>query len=177
MFGRRRRLPADLTPALERDERVLAWASTDEGEAVIATNRGLWLPLDGKSGRLGWYEVNKATWADGVLTVVAASAEPLTPDSDISVTTDSAPASFSLPKPGPLPKRVRERVTASVAYTNLHQLPGGGAARVVARRISGRDGLSWFVRYEGPVNRDDPGVISTTSELVAAAREGIGQAD
>ena len=175
MFGRRK-LPTAMTPDLERDERVLAWAATADGGAVVATNRGLWLPIDGASGRLGWYEVNKATWADGVLTVIAASSDPLEPDSDISVATDTKPATFDLPSPGDLPKRVRERVTASVAYTNLHQMPGGGAARIVARRIAGRDGLSWFVRYEGAVNQADPAVISAISELVSAAREGIGQA-
>jgi hypothetical protein len=72
---------------------------------------------------------------------------------------------------------VRERVNASVAYTNLEQLPQGGAARIVARRISGRDGLFWFVRYEGRVDRNDPGVISATSRLVDAAKDGIGQVD
>jgi hypothetical protein len=177
VFGRRRKLPADLRPDLERDERVLAWAPVAAGGAVVATNRGLWLPLDGTSARLGWHQVHKATWSDGVLTVIGASSAPLTPGSDIQVSTDSTPASFALPSPGDLPKRVRERVTASVAYTNLHQLPRGGAARIVARRISGRDGVSWFVRYEGPVAPDDPAVISATEGLVTAAREGIGMAE
>jgi hypothetical protein len=79
--------------------------------------------------------------------------------------------------PGNLPRRIRERVTASVAYTSLHQLDGSGAVRVVGRRISGRDGLTWFVRYEGKVDPADPEVIDATTELVQTARDSINQAD
>jgi hypothetical protein len=46
LFRRRPRLPADRRPALERDERVVAWAAVTEGGTVVATNRGLWLPTD-----------------------------------------------------------------------------------------------------------------------------------
>ena len=178
MFGRQKKLPAKLTPSLERDERVLAWASVDDDAALVATNRGLWLPIASSgSSRLGWHEIHKATWTDGVLTLVAADSAPLVDGSDISVSVDTSPERYKLDDPGLLPKRIRERVTASVAYTSLHQLPGGGAVRVVGRRVSGRDGLSWFVRYEGVVNRTDPAVIASTSELVIAARESINQAE
>ena len=177
MFGRRK-VPSNLTPSLERDERVLAWARLNDGVALVATNRGLWLPVGGGDlRRLGWHEIHKATWGDGVLTLVAADSTPLIEDSDISVAVDSAPEAYKLDDADNLPKRIRERVTASVAYTSLHQLPTGGSARVVGRRISGRDGLSWFVRYEGNVDRTDPAVIAATSELVQAARDSINEAE
>jgi hypothetical protein len=177
VFGRRK-LPVALTPRLDRDERVLAWAAvTDDGGALVATNRGLWLPVDGSPRRLGWHEIHKASWADGRLTLVGADTSPLVPDSEISVSVDTSPESYQLDDPGNLPKRIRERVTASVAYTSLHQLPGGGSVRVVGRRVSGRDGLSWFVRYEGKVDRSDPAVIDATSELVTAARDSINEPD
>lgn len=174
---RRRKLSAELTPKLERDERVLAWAPIDGGGALVATNRGLWLPVDGAPLRLGWHELHKAGWADGTLTLIAADSAPLVPDSDISVSVDTAPATYQLADPGNLPRRIRERVTASVAYTSLHQLDGGGAVRVVGRRVSGRDGLTWFVRYEGKVDPADPEVIDATTELVQTARDSINQGD
>ena len=71
--------------------------------------------------------------------------------------------------------RVRERVTGSVAYTSHHPLPTGGAARVVARRVSGRNGLAWSVRFEGGVDHDDPVVREVTADLVAAAKASISQ--
>ena len=43
MFGRTPKLPADLTPKLDREERVITWAPA-EGSAIVVTNRGLWLP-------------------------------------------------------------------------------------------------------------------------------------
>jgi hypothetical protein len=176
VFGRRK-LPSELTPNLQRDERVLAWGSLEGGGALVATNRGLWLPVDGAVRRLGWHEIHKATWGEGTLTLVAADTSPLLDGSDIAVSVDTAAESYKLEDPGNLPKRIRERVTASVAYTSLHQLDTGGAVRVVGRRISGSDGLSWFVRYEGRVDQSDPAVIAATTELVLTARESINQAD
>ncbi len=184
MFGREK-LPGELTPKLERDERILAWSRLGESaggadatpRVIVATNRGLWLPLAGRPAqRLGWHEIHKATWADGVLKLVAADSRPLLDDSDISVSVDTTEESYRLANPGNLPKRIRERVTASVAYTSLHKL-AGGAVRVVGRRVSGRDGLFWFVRYEGGLDGSDPGVIATTAELVMSARESINEPD
>jgi hypothetical protein len=39
MWWRRNKLPAELTPELSRDERVLAWAGAGDQRAVVATNR------------------------------------------------------------------------------------------------------------------------------------------
>jgi len=170
MWGRKRKLPAELSPALDRDERVLAWAEAGDG-AAVATNRGLWLP--GKA-RIGWHEIHKATWGEGRLTVVPAE---FTPGEDFGVAADLVPVSVTLRDPGDLPKRVRDRVTASVAYSTRHPLPGGGAARVVGRRVPGRDGLSWSVRYEDGADATDPFVHAATEELVADAKASLAQPD
>jgi hypothetical protein len=150
---------------------VVAWSPVGE-EAVVVTNRGLFLP--GRS-RLRWHEIQKATWSDGVLRLVPAT-EPVE-RSDYKVVADATPVTVALPVPGDVPKRVRERVTASVAYTSRHPLPGGGAARVVGRRVSGRDGLSWYVRYEGPADPADPQVTAETEALVSAARTSVSDPD
>jgi hypothetical protein len=172
VFGRVPKLPAELRPALERDERVLAWARAAPG-AVVVTNRGLWLP---GAVRLGWHEIHKAAWADGTLTVTAAA---FADGDDYSIAADVTPVSVTLATPGAVPRRVRERVTASVAYSSVYPLPGGGSARVVARRVSGRDGLSWSVRFEGAAvqNRDDPAVRAAVDQFVTSAKSSIAAPD
>lgn len=172
MWFRRPKLPASKTPRLETGERVVAW--TPHGsDAVVVTNRGLFIP--GRD-RLRWHEIHKATWRDGTLTLVPAAMTIANGDG-YSVVEDLPAVSVTLALPGDVPKRVRERVTGSVAYTSHHPLPTGGAARVVARRVSGRDGLTWSVRFEGGVDHDDPAVREVTADLVAAAKASISQPD
>src|SRR5262249_29932078 len=116
-------------------------------DGVVPTNLGLFLP--GRP-RLRWHEIHKSTWSDGVLRIVPAAVEASEPGSesasDYAVVADGMPVTVGLQAPGDVPKRVRERVTASVAYTSRHSLPGGGAARVVGRQGSRRARLSWLVR-------------------------------
>jgi hypothetical protein len=172
VFGRKPKLPANLTPALDRNERVLAWARArgSEDAVVVVTNYGLWLP--GASARLGWHEIHKATWGEGTLTVTGSSA---TPGADYSIAADVQPVTVRIEDPGAVPRRVRERVNASVAFTSAYPVPGGGSARVVARRIAGRDGLAWSVRFEGAAakNQDDPAVRAVVDQSVADAKASI----
>jgi hypothetical protein len=171
VFGRRRKPPANVRPALERNERVLAWARAADqpSAAVIVTTLGLWLP--GREGRLGWHQVHKATWSGSKLTVV-----PSRPVGDgvgadgpaYTVMADDAAVAVSLADPDNVPPTVRERVTKSVAYTAHHPLPGGGI-RIVARRVAGVNGVTWHVRYDDGTDSADPGIVAATAELVAAA--------
>src|SRR6185503_18353354 len=137
MLLRRHKLSADRTPALDRDERVIAWADTDSDSVVVATNRGLWLP--GVEERLGWHEVHKATWSPPTLTVIPA--QSVGEGDGYRVMADQDAVVLSLADPDEVPLRVRERVTRSVAHTAHHELPGGGGVRVVARRVPGVDGV------------------------------------
>jgi hypothetical protein len=170
VFGRRRKPPAKLRPALERSERVLAWARTadDPTHAVVVTTLGLWLP--GRP-RLGWHQIHKATWSGSRLTVV-----PSTPvgegagedGSTYTVMADDAAVNVNLADPDNVPFTVRQRVTRSVAYTAHYPLPIGGV-RVVARRVAGVNGVTWHVRYDDGTDAADPDVIAVTAELVAEA--------
>jgi hypothetical protein len=177
MFGRRRRLPAQRRPPLERDERVLAWAeSAGSAAVVVATTRGLWLPSPAEAGsaaphRLGWAEIHKAAWSGRDLEITPAA--EVTTINGYAVMVDQPTVRYSLANPGDLPHQVRARVTRSVAYTMRHPLPGGGGVRVVARRVPGVDGLRWTVRYDGGADIDDPVVREVTSDLVAQARATI----
>jgi hypothetical protein len=142
MFGRRR-LPRTLRPALVRDERVVAWASTSDGRAIVLTNLGLWLP--GRTERLSWHHIHRAAWSDPVLTVVPAA--EVGSGEGYVVMADEPSVTISLDDPDDVPVEVRSRVSRSVAATTHHDLPEGGV-RVVARRVPGRNGIVWHVRFD-----------------------------
>lgn len=173
IFNRRPKLPADRRPPLDRDERVLAWASVADGDqVVVVTNHGLWLPDDEQ--RLGWHDIHKATWSGRELVVTPA--EMVEERDDYRVLADRPFRTYLLPDPGEVPHQVRVRVTRSVAYTAHHQLPGGGV-RVAARRVSGVDGLTWTVRYDPGTATDSEAVVAETARLVAAARNAASSDD
>lgn len=164
IFRRRPKLPAALRPALDPEERVLAWATVADDQVVVATNRGLWLP---GTPRRGWHEIHRAGWSGRELRIVPAEVAEVRPD--YAVLVDAPPVTVLLLEPGEVPDQVRTRVTRSVAYTSHHSLPVGGV-RVVGRRVSGMDGLSWAVRYDSGTPVDAEPVVKLTDELVAAAQ-------
>jgi hypothetical protein len=164
---RRPKLPAALRPALDPDERVLAWAAAGDASAVVATNRGVWLP---DRGRLGWHQIHKAAWSGRELRITPA--EVAEERAGYTVLVDAPVLTYLLLEPGELPDQVRTRVTRSVAYTAHHPLPVGGV-RVVGRRVSGTDGLTWSVRYDSGTPADAAPVVKVTDDLVGAARDAI----
>jgi hypothetical protein len=159
-----RRPPARVRAMLARDERALAWAAAGPSDFVVATNLGLWLP--GRTERLGWHQIHKATWDPPRLTVIPST--PVEEAEGYAIMADDAAVEIVLSDPGDVPIRVRERVTRSVAYTRHHPLPPSGGVRVVGRRVPGADGLSWHVRYDEGTDREDPEVRAATAELVGA---------
>lgn len=161
LFRRKPKLPADKRPALEPDERVSAWARASGDGVVVATNRGLWLP---GQHRLGWHEIHKAVWSGRELVITPASV--VEERAGYAVVADQPFLSTVLLDPGDVPDQVRTRVTRSVAYTEHHPLPEGGGVRVVARRVSGVDGLTWTARYDPGTPPDEAAVDG----LVEAAR-------
>jgi hypothetical protein len=163
VFGRKRRIPSESRPALARDERVLSWAPAEPAGAVVVTDRGVWLP---GHERLGWHQIHKATWANSRLTVIPST--QVGEGQGYAVMADDAPLVVSLSRPDDVPSDVRTRVTRSVAFTAHFPLPSGGV-RVVARRIPGRNGVDWHVRYDEGTDRDDPEVVAATVEIVAEA--------
>jgi hypothetical protein len=136
LFGRREQPP--VIPGLEKDERVVSWADTADGQVVAATSLGLWWP---GPRRIGWQYVDKAVWRDGVLTVT--EAEVL----DDLLLVDRPPVSAALVTPRDLPPTVRKRVEANIVERELVAVPGG-FVRFVARRVPGRDGVTWWARLE-----------------------------
>ena len=158
---RRDRPPAEALARLEPGERATAWGTTEDGQSVVATVAGLWLP--GREQRLDWHDILKATWADGAFTIIpAGEVEP-------GVVVDEAPIRVRLERRGHLPAEVRTRVTKSVAYSTHQQVPGGGV-RVVARRVAGLDGLTWLLRFDDGVDRADPQVRAAAAEVLDRVR-------
>jgi hypothetical protein len=157
------RPPSAAHEVLEPDERLTGWGTTPDGDAVMATTRGLLLPAPEGHTRLPWHMIHKATWDRGMLHIV--------PGTEIAdgVVADAAPVAVQVAEPRDLPAEVRTRVTRSVAYSSYHRLPGGGV-RVVARRVPGQDGLTWVLRFDEGVDREDPAVQEAAAEFLNEAR-------
>lgn len=160
--------PADAVSRLDADERVVSWAGAPGGAAVVATQRGLWLPAagPGKAGpeRLLWHLIGKAVWRDGALTVYPVD------DVGDGVLADRPAVSVRLSEPRDLPPTVRTRVERSIAFTRHHRLPTSGGVRVVGRRVAGLDGLAWQLAFDPGTDRDDPLVRMQAGQLVEQAR-------
>jgi hypothetical protein len=157
LFHRREDPPA--IEGLERDERVVSWADTTDGQVVAATQFGLWWP---GPRRIPWQHIDKAVWRDGVLTIIEADVV------DDLLLVDRAPVYATLARPRDLPPTVRKRVEANIVRTELLSVPGG-AVRFVARRQPGRDGVGWWARLEAGTP-DTPTVRSAIAARLAMLR-------
>ncbi|WP_089249090.1 hypothetical protein [Asanoa hainanensis] len=165
LFRRAPKLPADSGITLDSDERVIAWSRTSSDAYVVATDRGLRLP---DRDRLDWHQIHKAVWSGRELTVTPASVVEQRDGYDVMA--DASPVSVLLLEPREVPAQVRSRVTGSVSYTSHHVVDGGVGVRVVGRKVRGRDGLTWSVRYDSAVEASTPDVVAATGALVAEAR-------
>jgi hypothetical protein len=166
LFGRRERAPAEALAPLDRDERVVAWATAAGGGAVLATPLGIWLP--GAPERIPWHLVDKATWRDGALTIVAAR------DTGAGVLEELPPRSVRIAVPRDLPNTVRVRVERTIASSRHHRLPAGGGVRVVGRRVPGQDGVTWQLVFDRGVDRHDPAVRAAADDVVRQSRSFLG---
>jgi hypothetical protein len=164
LFRRRVKLPADAGVTLDPDERVIAWSRTQAGPYVVATDHGLRLP---DRERLDWHRIHKAVWSGRELTVTPG--EVVEERDGYDVMADAPALTVLLIEPREVPQQVRARVTGSVSYTSHHPVDGGGV-RVVARKVRGRDGLAWSVRYDPGTETSTPEVVAATGALVAEAR-------
>jgi hypothetical protein len=162
LFHRRDTPPADVVAQLPSDERVVSWADVADGGALLATPAGLWWPDESPPRLIGWQNVSKAVWRDARLTVTEADVV------DDLLIVDRDPVSVEIAVPRDLPPVVRKRVEANVVRSEVHPVPGG-AARFVARRIPGQDGVRWWARLE-PGTADTPQVRTEVSARLALLR-------
>lgn len=173
LFHRRDIPSPDVVALLPREERVVSWADVRGGAVVLASPSGLWWPAGSRQRLIGWQYVNKAVWQDGMLRVIEADVV------DDLLLLDRPEIAAELSKPRDLPPTVRKRVEANVVRSQVHPVPGG-AARFVARRVPGRDGVQWWARLEAGTP-DTEQVRSAVSARLAAlraeweARSGVAQ--
>lgn len=164
LFARREKPPAAIVGQLDTDERVLSWADTPNGGAVVATNRGLWWPFDDAPRRMPWEQIDKVVWRDGWLMAIEADVF------EDQLLVERAPVRVQLSVPRDLPPVVRKRIESNVVKSEVLRV-GGGAVRFVARKRPGQDGLVWWARLE-------PGTRATDEVRSAiAARLAILRAD
>jgi hypothetical protein len=161
LLSRRGRPPAEVVALLDPDERVVSWASVAGGGAVVATPRGLWWPEPPGQRLIGWQHVDKAIWRDGVLSVIEADVV------DDLLLVEKPAASVALSEPRDLPPTVRRRVESTVMQSEVIPVPGG-VARLVARRIPGQDGVTWWARLERGTP-DTPGLRTWLRERLGRA--------
>lgn len=161
--GRRTGPPDEAAKRLDPDERVLAWAATPDGTAVVATPLGLWLP---GVERISWHLVTHVAWTGATLTVTYAQ------EVESTVLENVAPVSVRLEEPGTLPETVQQRFYSSRTQTARHSLPGGGGVIIVARRVPGVDGLRWYAVYDEPAQRHDPLARMEVEQLIAVSSGG-----
>ncbi|HEY9390843.1 MAG TPA: hypothetical protein VIR27_13895 [Mycobacteriales bacterium] len=161
--SRRERPPRAALAGLPADDRVLTWATLDDGQLMLATRYGLWLP-DRDERLLPWYRIVRATWRDGVLGLVEAV------EHDPGVMVESPPRRYRLVEPRRLPHTVRQRIENSIGYTARHHLDPTGSVYVVGRRVAGQDGLTWYLVFDADANPDDPLVRARAEELLGQAR-------
>ena len=162
LFSRRDHPPAELTKALGKDERVVSWADTDDGRVIAATPRGLWWPDPSGPRLIPWQHIDKVTWRDGRLIVIEADVE------DDLLLVDRPAVAALLTTPRDLPPTVRKRVEANIVKRELATVTGG-AVRFVARRLPGRDGVTWWARLE-PGTPDSAELRSAVRARVASLR-------
>lgn len=167
-------MPDDVTAGLASDEHVVATATTPGGDTLVVTSWGVWLPAPGPDAgsapsRLGWHEISKATWDQGTLTLIAATAREVSGPQTVLLR-DLPPRRVRLAEPGRVPQAVHERVTGSIRSRSHRDLPGGGAW-VLQRKVSGRDGLVVQVH---PDPGTEPGAVERLAEGIAARLGGAG---
>jgi hypothetical protein len=166
LFHRRDAPPDDVLAHLPRDERVVSWADVRGGGVVLASPSGLWWPEPEGLRLIRWQHVVKAAWQDGALTVIEADV------SDDLLLVDRAPVSADLEVPRDLPPVVRKRIEANVVRSEVHPVTGG-AARFVARRIPGEDGVHWWARLEAgtPDTAEVRSAVSARLTILRAEHE------
>lgn len=163
-------LPEVLREALDRDEHVLAVAPVGAGGHLAVTALGLWVPTDGGMRRIGWDFISKAVWRDDALTVTEAEVTGYAGKAVLLA--DRPPVRHALPKPGRIPKLVRERVEGSIRSRYHKDLPGGGAWFVV-RKVPGTDGVMLQVRPDPGTDTDVvAGIAEETADKLAGQLSG-----
>ena len=73
-----------------------------------------------------------------------------------------------------MPPTLRERVTASIALSEHVDFAGGAGARITARRVPGKDGLTWNVVFDPGLDPGDPDLRRSADAAIAQLKSATG---
>lgn len=159
---RRPGAPPDLRRLVAHGERVIAWAADRQGDPVVVSTLALYLPTpSGEHDRLPFERIASAVWADDALAVAL-------------VGTGAKRYLVRLDDPGEVPPTVRERVTASIAFSEHVDLVRAGGARITARRVPGAQELTWNVLFDPGLDPGDPELRARAEAAITALRSSTG---
>ena len=145
---------------LRTEDRRLAWGVTTGGLPLVATPTALYAG----DARLPWTSVERVSWKPSTLTVVEVS----------EVEGGGRTHVWELEVDRKLAETVRERVTASIGWTDRRSLHPRGHVRLVGRRVPDRDPLDWQVVFEQGTDPHDPQLRAQADQMVNALRRTIG---
>ena len=141
-------------------ERRLAWGTAEDGAVLVATPTALY--VDGAP--LAWSGIEKVGWVHPLLRVTEVA----------EVEGTGAVRMWDLAEDHRLAETIRERVTASVAWSDVRKLSSGGAVRLVGRRLPGQDLLVWQVFWQPGTDPSDPVLRAEVDAHLDALRKTIG---
>jgi hypothetical protein len=141
-------------------ERRLAWGVTDDGTALVAAPTSLYVGEQ----PLPWTAVERVSWQPPVLTITEVA----------EVEGTGASRSWTLVEEARLAEIVRERVTASIAWSDVRSLQPAGAVRLVGRRMPGQEVLEWQTVWQAGTNPADPLLRAQVDAFLDGLRKSIG---
>ena len=153
--------------AVERGERVLAWAVAEDGSVLAGTRDAFYVASGDGTRRVPWEQVEAADWDRDTDTFRL---------SEVGSWGEERPVHAAvLTEPGRLLELVRERVTASIVLQRHAPVAGRRGLRVVARRApSGSGGVQWVYEYDEGLDPDDPVVREVARTTLEAMRSEVG---
>lgn len=150
-MGLFRRPPAEVVRLIPPGERALAWASTQPGAAVAATDERL--VSEEPQLDLPWVRVLGAAWGDPVLELsVLPVASGTVRRDEISV------IRLTMVDAGVLPQVVRERIMQSMLTQQQVKVRGNLGVRFFARRDPATDEVGWQRVADAGLDPADPAV-------------------
>lgn len=153
----RRSVPEAVRAAADRR---LAWGLTEDGVALVASPDCLHVGGE----RIEWWQVERVGWADPTLRVVEVA----------EVEGSGLVHLWDLAEDHGLAETIRERVTASVAWSDLRSLTPSGAVRLVGRRVPGQEVLTWQAVWQPGTDPSDPFLRAQVDAHLDALRKSIG---
>ena len=169
-FGRAAHAPADVIEraGLQRGEKVLASAETDDGTWLLGTRDAfVVVKAEGEATRLPWEGVETADWDSDAAQLRVAEVGEYGEVRPVHV--------FSVKEPGMLLQLIRERVTASVVLQRRVELTDTKGLTVIARRPPRRDGeITWAYELDPGVDPADPDVFEAAEQGLRAAADEVG---